>query len=386
MRPFLVEIPQAQLDDLHSRLAGTRWPQEPVNGGWDRGVPAGYLKELAEYWRTAYDWRAAEKRLNNYPQFVTEIDGADVYFRHIRSAEPGARPLLLTHGWPGSVVEFDDIIGPLSDPRAHGGNAADAFHLVIPSIPGFGFSGPVQSTGWGTHRVAEAWAVLMRRLGYDRYFAQGGDAGSVISLDLGRVDPDHVAGVHVNMLLTFPSGDPAELADLSETDQARLGRLSRFDTELSAYMKLQSTRPRTVSYGLTDSPVGQLAWIVEKFREWTDSAKVPEDALSRDQMLTIASIYWFTGTAGSSAALYYEDADMLRKIGSGEAPPPPPVTVPVGVAVFPQDIMLPLRRLADRDLANITRWTEFDRGGHFAAMEQPELLVSDIRDFARPLR
>jgi epoxide hydrolase len=383
MRPFQIEIPQAKLDDLHRRLADARWPQETANGGWDRGVPAAYLKELADYWRTDFDWRAAEARLNSRPQFITEIDGADVYFMHIRSPEPDARPLLLTHGWPGSVAEFDAIVGPLSDPRAHGGDPADAFHLVIPSIPGFGFSGPHQAPGWGTHRVAEAWAELMRRLGYDRYFAQGGDAGSVISLDLGRVDPDHVAGVHVNMLLTFPSGDPAELAGLSDGDMARLGRMSKFDTELSAYMKLQSTRPQTVAYALTDSPVGQLAWIVEKFREWTDSAKVPEDAISRDQMLTIVSIYWFTGTAGSSADLYYEDADMLRKIGSGEAPPPPQVPVPVGVAVFPQDILLPIRRLAERDLANIARWTEFDRGGHFAAMEAPDLLTADVREFFR---
>jgi pimeloyl-ACP methyl ester carboxylesterase len=386
MRPFLVEIPQEQLDDLHRRLADARWPAEPADLGWARGVPSAYLKELADYWRTEYDWRAAEARLNSYPQFVTQINGADVYFMHVRSPEPDARPLLISHGWPGSVVEFQDIIGPLTDPRSHGGDPADAFHLVIPSIPGFGFSGPLNTTGWGTHQVAEAWAELMRRLGYDRYFAQGGDAGSVISLDLGRTDPDHVAGVHVNMLLTFPSGNPAELEGLSEQDMARLGQLSRFDTELSAYMKLQSTRPQTLAYGLTDSPVGQLAWIVEKFREWTDSSKVPEDAISRDQMLTIVSIYWLTATAGSSATLYYEDADMLRKIGAGEVPPPPPVPVPVGVAVFPRDILLPIRRIAERDLANITRWTEFDRGGHFAAMEQPDLLVSDIREFARPLR
>lgn len=385
MRPFQIDIPQAQIDDLQQRLANTRWPNELPGAGWSRGVPLAYLKELAEYWRTGFDWRAAEKRLNSFPQFITEIDGADVHFLHVRSPEPGARALLLTHGWPGSIAEFLDIIGPLTDPRAHDGDPADAFHVVIPSIPGFGFAGPHRTGGWGTHRVAMAWAELMRRLGYDRYIAQGGDAGSVISLDLGRVDPEHVAGVHVNMLMTFPSGDPAELADLSESDMARLGRMGRFDAELSAYMKLQSTRPQTLAYALTDSPVGQLAWIVEKFGEWTDSDDSPEEAIDRDQILTVVSSYWFTGTAGSSAALYFEDADMLRKIGSGEAPPPPAVTVPAGVAVFPHDILLPLRRLADRDLTNIVSWTEFERGGHFAAMEQPELLVGDVRAFARLL-
>ncbi len=386
MRPYRIDIPQADLDDLQRRLADTRWPDELPGVGWARGVPLGYLKELAEYWRTAYDWRKAEARLNTYPQFVTEIDGVNVHFLHVRSPEPDARPLLITHGWPGGVAEFLDIIGPLHNPRSHGGHPADAFHLVIPSIPGFGFSGPHGSTGWGTQRVAQAWAELMRRLGYDRYFTQGGDAGSVISLALGRIDPEHVIGVHVNMLLTFPSGDPAELADLSETDLARLGQLSRFDTELSAYMKLQSTRPQTLSYGLTDSPVGQLAWIVEKFREWTDSATVPEDAVDRDLLLTIVTTYWLTATAGSSAQLYYEDAESLRQIGTAGGAQQPAVTVPVGVAVFPHDILLPIRKLAERDLPAITQWTELDRGGHFAALEQPESLVTDIRSFARPLR
>lgn len=381
MRPFRIEIPQADLDDLHRRLANTRWPHELPGDGWDRGVPVGYLKELAEYWRVTYDWRRAEAQLNQFPQFVTEIDGANVHFLHIRSPEPDARPMLLTHGWPGSVAEFVDVIGPLTDPVRHGGDRADAFHLVIPTIPGFGFSGPVADTGWTAHRVARAWAELMRRLGYDRYVAQGGDAGAVISLELGRVDPEHVAGVHVNMLMTFPSG--AELTDLSESDRARLDRMARFDAELSGYMKLQSTRPQTLAYGLTDSPVGQLAWIVEKFREWTDSAKVPEDAVRRDQMLTIVTIYWLTGTAGTSADLYYEDAARLKDIISGANMPP--VTVPVGVAVFPQDIFLPLRRLADRDCPNIVHWTEFDRGGHFAAMEEPDLFIGDLRSFSRAL-
>jgi microsomal epoxide hydrolase len=385
MRPYKIQIPQSALTDLRRRIADTRWPAELPDVEWERGVPSRYLKELAYYWRTMYDWRTAEARLNNYPQFLTEIDGSDVHFLHIRSPEPTALPLLLTHGWPGSVAEFLDIIGPLSDPRAHGADPADAFHLVIPSIPGFGFSGPHRDIGWGTHRVAVAWAELMRRLGYNRYAAQGGDVGSVISLELGRVDAEHVVGVHVNMLMTFPSGDPTELADLTESDQARLAQMSRFDTELSGYMKLQSTRPQTLSYALTDSPVGQLAWIVEKFWDWTDSKTAPEDAVGRDQLLTIVTIYWLTATAGSSAQLYYEDAASLRRIGTTGGALPPPVTVPVGVAVFPHDILVPIRRLADRDLPTITHWTEFERGGHFAALEQPESLVTDVRAFARSL-
>jgi microsomal epoxide hydrolase len=280
-------------------------------------------------------------------------------------------------------VEVLDVIGPLTDPARYGGDPADAFHLVIPTLPGFGFSGPAEA-GWNTGRIAGAWAQLMSRLGYDRYIAQGGDAGAVISLILALMDADHMAGVHVNMLMTFPSGNPAELADLSETDQARLGKLAKFDDELSGYMKLQATRPQTLAYGLTDSPVGQLAWITEKFKEWTDSEKTPEGAVDRDRLLTLVSIYWFTATAGTSGTLYYEDAPALKAMLSGALPPP--VQIPAGVAVFPADIFLPLRRLAERDLANIVHWSEFDRGGHFAALEQPDLFVGDLRAFARTLR
>ncbi|HEV2886393.1 MAG TPA: epoxide hydrolase [Jatrophihabitans sp.] len=385
MKPFRIEIPEADLEDLRSRLENTRWPDELSNVGWERGVPLDYLKDLAEYWRTSYDWRAAEAQLNEYPQFTTEIDGATVHFLHVRSPEPDAVPLLLTHGWPGSVVEFLDVIGPLSDPRAHGGNPADAFHLVIPSIPGFGFSSPLPpSGGWDVPRTANAWAQLMAELGYERYGAQGGDAGSPISLALGTMHPQHLIGVHVNMLLAFPSGDPTEFEGLSEFDGQRLGKLIQFDQHLSGYMKIMSTRPQTLAYGLNDSPVGQLAWIVEKYKEWTDSEKVPEDAVDRDRMLTVVSIFWFTRTAGSSAQFYYEGAEMLRLAASGAAPPP--ITVPVGVAVFPHDPFLPIRRFAERDIATINRWTEFDKGGHFAALEQPELLTADVQEFFRSLR
>ncbi|TDB75470.1 epoxide hydrolase family protein [Micromonospora sp. KC723] len=383
MRPYSIDIPQADLDDLTRRLANTRWPAPLGEGGWDRGVPVGYLRDLAEYWRTGYDWRAAEAELNRHPQFVTEIDGATVHFLHVRSPEPDAQPMIVTHGWPGAVAEFLDVIGPLTDPRAHGGDPADAFHLVIPSPPGFGFSGPA-GPGWHAGRIAPAWAELMRRLGYDRYLAQGGDAGAVISQELARIAPDHVAGVHVNMLMTFPSGDPAELADLSETDRSRLALMGRFEAELSGYMKLQATRPQTLAYALTDSPVGQLAWIVERFKEWTDAEKAPEDAVDRDRLLTIVSIYWFTATAGSSAALYYEGAAGMRAAAVGLRPDP--VRVPAAVAVFPHDPFQPLRRLAHHYLADIVRWTDFDRGGHFAALEEPDLFTADVRAFARSLR
>lgn len=382
MRPFQIDIPESDIDDLHRRLAGTRWPVPLADDGWARGVPVSYLRELAEYWRDGFDWRAAEARLNAHPQFVTEIDGQDVHFLHIRSAEPAATPLLVSHGWPGSIAEFRHVVGPLTDPVAHGGDPADAFHLVIPSLPGFGFSGPA-GAGWTGGRIAEAWVELMRRLGYDRYLVHGTDAGAVLSLELARNHPEQVIGLHVNMLLTFPTGDPDEMAALTPADLARLGRLNHFNEELSGYMKQQATRPQTLAYGLTDSPVGQLAWIVEKYQEWTGADKVPEDAVGRDDLLTAVSIYWFTGTAGTSAALYYEDAAGLREMLSGARPSP--VAVPIGVAVFADDVFPPVRTLAERELP-IARWTEYERGGHFPALEQPDLLVADVRAFARQVR
>ncbi len=384
MQPFRIAIPQAGLDDLNRRLDNTRWPTELTGAGWDRGVPLAYLRELADYWRTSYDWRAAEARLNQFPQFTAQIDGANVHLLHVPSPEPGALPLIMTHGWPGSIAEFLDIIGPLTDPRAHGGASSDAFHVVIPSLPGFGFSGPTNQRGWTVDRIAGAWAELMRRLGYRRYVAQGGDLGAWIALTLAALDREHLAGAHVNLLLTPPPGDPADFEALTEQDLARVARLSSWLDENSGYMKIQATRPQTMSYSLTDSPVGQLAWIAEKFCEWTDSANVPEDAVSRDQMLTNISIYWLTATAGSSAQIYYEMADQLP---FAVPPPrlPPPLQVPLGVAVYAHDAHLPIRRWADAQYPNIVQWREFERGGHFAAMEQPEVFVADLRSFARAL-
>ncbi|MEV6524481.1 epoxide hydrolase family protein [Longispora sp. NPDC051575] len=386
MQSFRIDIPQADLDDLHRRLEHTRWPDEVPGQGWARGVPLDYLKELAAYWRTGFDWRAMESTLNQLPQFTTEIDGANVHFVHVTSPEPNATPLLITHGWPGSFVEFLDVIGPLTDPRAHGGDPADAFHVVIPAIPGFGFSGPTREAGWDVDRVARAWRELMARLGYDRYVAQGGDWGMLVSLELGLTAPERVAGVHLNMLVTFPPEDPAELADLSPVDMGRLGKLLHFDLELSGHMKLMATRPQTVAYALTDSPVGQLAWLAERYMEWTDSHLRPEEAVDRDRFLAIVTLYWLTATAASSAQIYYESTDRTNQNLAARWAGPWPLTVPAGVAVFEHDIAPSIRRFAERLLPTITHWSEFERGGHFAAFEEPDLFVQDVRAFARSLK
>jgi epoxide hydrolase len=382
VRPFTIAVPQEQLDDLRDRLARTRWPDELPGAGWDYGASLAYVRELADYWRDGYDWRTHEARLNESPQFMTTIDGADVHLIHVRSPEPDALPLVLTHGWPGSVVEFLDVIGPMADPRGHGGDPADAFHVVVPSIPGFGFSGPTRERGWTSARVARAWDELMRRLGYERYGAQGGDLGAVIGPDLGRVAPDRVVGVHVNAASVgfIPLGpvDDAVLAGLTDVEKKRLQSIRHFTTEEWGYNQLQSTRPQTLSYGLTDSPVGQLAWIIEKFKAWShSSAELPEQAIDRDLLLTNVMLYWLTGTAGSSARMYYENAH------TGSWAPPQSSGVPTGVAVFDEDVAI--RRYADA-ANNVVHWSEFDRGGHFAALETPDLLVADVREFFRALR
>ena len=377
IRPFRIDIPQADLEDLNWRLGATRWPDELPDVGWSYGVPASYLKGLAEYWRTAFDWRKQEEKLNAFPQFTTTIDGQNIHFLHVRSPEPDALPLIITHGWPGSIAEFTEVLGPLTDPRAHGGDPADAFHVVAPSMPGFGFSGPTLEAGWNMARIAAAWAGLMDRLGYDRYGAQGGDTGSVISPMLGGIAPEHVVGVHVNGALGFPSGDPEELAGLTDAEQQRLASLQTQMEEGSGYAVLQSTRPQTLGVGLSDSPAGQLAWIVEKFKEWTDPAfDLPNEAVDRDQLLTNVSIYWLTGTATSSARLYREGRASWGQ-------PAQRSDVPAGVAVFPGDFGI--RTIAERE-NNVIHWSEFGRGGHFASMEAPDLLVGDVRAFFRRLR
>jgi pimeloyl-ACP methyl ester carboxylesterase len=372
---FRIDIPQADLDDLADRLARTRWPSSLPGPVWERGVPVSYLRELAEYWRGGFDWRAQEARLNSWPQYTTQIDGQKIHFLHVRSPEPDATPLLLLHGWPGSVVEFTRVIGPLSDPRAHGDASAPAFDLVIPSLPGFGFSGPVTEPGWGSRRMAAALAELMRQLGYRRYGAQGGDYGAFVGPDLGRVDPEHVIGIHVNAATMgfIPFGDIPEQdqATFTDLEKQRVQRLQHYMTDGNGYFQIQSTRPQTLSYALTDSPAGQLAWIVEKFKEWTNSGHaLPEDAIPRDEILADVSVYWFTGTAGSAANMYYET------MHSGDWPTPS--GVPTGVAVFAEDVAI--RRYAE-GANNIAHWSDFETGGHFAALETPDLLVQDVRAF-----
>nr|WP_062340055.1 epoxide hydrolase [Herbidospora sakaeratensis] len=385
IRPFRVDIPQADLDDLRDRLTRARWPRQTGGTGWERGVPVDHLRELAAYWADGFDWRAQEKALNEHPQFVTTIDGQDVHFLHVRSPEPGALPLLLSHGWPGSFADFLDVIGPLTDPRAHGGDPADAFHVVIPSLPGFAFSNPVREAGWGNlFRVAAAFGELMSRLGYERFAAQGGDIGGGVTALLPMAAPGRVLATHVNGPSPYPLGPAVDLDGLPAADRARAERFNTFRQDGLGYLHLQSTRPLTLAYSLTDSPVGQLAWIAEKFREWTDPAGDPID---RDRLLTTVSLYWFTGSGASSADILYEGMRAYREMASASAGDqggwPSMPSPPQGVAVFAAD--LTVRALADPAGA-VAHWSEFDRGGHFPAMETPDLLVGDLRTFFRVVR
>ena len=366
IRPFTIDIPQSQLDDLKDRLERAHWPDE-LPGDGDYGVRQSYIRSLADHWRTRYDWRSLEARVNAYPQFTTEIDGQNVHFLHVRSPEPDALPVILTHGWPGSIVEYLDVIDRLSDPRAHGGDPADAFHLVIPSIPGYGFSGPTQEAGWTNDRIAKAWAVLMGRLGYERYGAVGNDAGSMINPELGRNDPEHVLGVHVTQIFSFPTDDPSEMADLTEEEGRELGTLQWFYENKMSFNTLMAQQPQTLSFALLDSPVGLLAW----------NAQLLGEDLDRDFVLTNVMVYHLTRTAGSAARLYYENAHVQ--------PPTEPTTVPIALAAFGGDFS-GIRRFAERDHKNIVRWTTFESGGHFAAHKQPEWLVGDVREFFRDLR
>lgn len=367
VKPFEISIPQSALDDLQARLERTRWPDELPGVNWEYGVPVGYVKDLADYWLNGYDWRRWEARLNEYPQYTTEIDGQNIHFLHVRSPEADALPLILTHGWPGSVVEYLDVIEPMLKPEAYGGSPADAFHLVIPSLPGYGFSGPTRETGWNNLRIARAWATLMDRLGYDRYGAVGNDAGSMISPELGRLDPEHVVGVHVTQIFSFPSGDAAELDDLTPEEQQELGTLQWFYENKMSFNTLMSQQPQTLAFALQDSPVGLLAWNAQLFGE----------DLEPDFILTNVMLYWLTGTAASAARIYYENARAPR--------PTQPTTVPMGLAAFGGDFS-GIRRFAHRDHQNLVHWSVFDHGGHFAAHKAPDLLAGDVRAFFRQFR
>ena len=377
IRPFTIDIPQSDLDDLRERLERTRWPDELPDVGWRYGVPLSYLKELAEYWRTSYDWRKHEALLNEHPQFMTTIDGTRVHFMHVRSPEDSALPVVMTHGWPGSIVEFLDVIGPLTDPASHGGAASDAFHLVMPSIPGYGVSGPTNDTGWDHRRVAGAFAELMSRLGYEHYGVQGGDWGAAISQDLAVMDPEHVIGAHINMFGTRP---PPDADDLTDEERARVERAQQFQRDGWGYGWIQGTRPQTLAYGLTDSPVGLLAWILEKFRAWTDCGGDVFSRVSRDTLLTNVTIYWATGAINSSFWPYYWRRHERWPIGRDQR-----IAVPTAYASFPKEILHPPRAWAER-VYDIRRWTVMKSGGHFAALEEPAALAADIAEFFRPLR
>jgi microsomal epoxide hydrolase len=379
MVPFTVTVPDHEIDDLRTRLARTRWSDELPGSGWDYGTPVTYLRELCEWWARDYDWRAAEKRLNNWSQAITTIDGVRLHFMHVRSPEPGALPMIVMHGWPGSVSEFLDVIGPLTDPRAYGGDPADAFHLVVPSLPGFGFSGPTDRRGVTGRVMAAALGQLMAQLGYDRYVTQGGDIGALLAALLAERDPGSVPAFHLNLLPVGPADPTAPFAGLEGEDLATAQRTFGFLAEDAGYWRIQETRPQTVTYGLTDSPAAQAAWIVEKFRAWTDCGGDVESAFSRNQLLTNISIYWFTKTANSSARFYFENT------GPGRPQPFPVTGVPCGYAEFPGEHFKMPRAFA-RDRFNIVSWQTMPRGGHFAAMQVPDVYVGEVRRFFRDYR
>lgn len=370
LTPFKVAVPQAALDDLKQRLGMTRWPEPATEPGWLQGVPLDKLQRLVDYWQTGYDWRRFEARINAFPQFRTEIDGLGFHLLHVRSKHDNALPLILSHGWPGSVAEFLKVIGPLTDPTAHGGRADDAFHLVIPSLPGYGFSDKPSAAGWDARRIARAWAELMARLGHSRWVAQGGDWGAVVTNVLALQKPAGLAAVHLNLPLAIPpslEGDGA-----SPAEAAALAALRRFVTDGWGYNLMHQTRPQTIGYALADSPVALAAWIYEKFAAWTDNDGDPETALTRDEMLDDITLYWLTNTGASSGRLYRENV----KLGMSQGV----VDFPVGLSIFPKEIFRTPRSWADKTYPNLIHWNELDKGGHFAALEQPMLFTQELRD------
>ncbi len=368
IQPFTVAIPEAALVDMRQRLAAARWPRVEVVADWSQGVPTAALRTLCDYWHDRYDWRRCEAALNAVPQFTTEIDGVGIHFLHVRSSEPAALPIVLTHGWPGSVIEFLDVIGPLTDPAAHGAAGTQAFHVVVPSLPGYGFSDAPPVAGWGVEKIADAWITLMRRLGYTRFVAQGGDWGAAVTTAIAMARPPECAGIHLNMPLVFPQ--ESDFADLTPSEQASVARMKYYQDRHSGYAKLQGTRPQTIGYALADSPIGQAAWIYEKFQAWTDNDGMPESALSVDAMLDAITLYWLTNSAASSARLYWESAEAFKA---------QTIDLPVGASIFPAEIFRPSRRWAERNYLNLIHWNEPPRGGHFAAFEQPGLFVDELR-------
>ncbi len=371
--PFHLEIPEAQLQDLKRRLQATRWPEDVTEPGWTQGVPLDAAKTLCAHWLERYDWRRCEAQLNAFGQFKTEIDGLGIHFLHVRSKHEDAMPLLLTHGWPGSVVEFLKLVQPLTDPLAHGGTEKDAFHLVIPSLPGYGFSDRPSATGWGVARIAAAWAELMQRLGYTRYVAQGGDWGSAVTTALAKLAPAGLAAIHLNMVIAMPGAE--DMASLTGAEQKALADMQRFTETGSGYSALQSTRPQTLGYGLTDSPAGQAMWIYEKLAEWCDNGDDPGSVLSPDDMLDNIMLYWLPANAAASARLYWESYHSFAA---------DPIDLPVACSIFPGELLRPSRRWAARKYPNLIYWGEPAKGGHFAAFEQPELFVNELRQAFAP--
>src|SRR5216684_4367605 len=375
--PFKVHVPQAELDDLKKRLANARWPdKEPVTD-WSQDVPLAKAQALVEYWRTHYDWRRVESTLNGLPQFRTQIDGLGIHFIHVRSKHENALPMILTHGWPGSVLEFLQVIAPLTDPTAHGGKAEEAFHVVIPSLPGFGFSDKPTEPGWRLPRIANAWAALMARLGYSHYVAQGGDWGAGVTSWMARQRPSGLAAIHLNLPILFPPPPPPPGGYTAE-EQRALAQLGKYASDAMAYASIQGTRPQTLGYGLADSPTGKAMWIYEKFQGWSDNKGDPAEAISVDRMLDIISLYWLTDTAASSARLYYESfgKDFGRM----------PLDFPVALSVFKGDFFLPPKTWADQTYSKLLYWNEVPKGGHFAAFEQPKLFVAEVRKSFAQLR
>ena len=379
---FRIAIPDAELRDLRERLAHTRWPEEETVEDWSQGVPRTYLRDLCGYWAETYDWRATETRLNALPQYRIPIDGLGIHFVHVRSQHTDALPLIITHGWPGSIIEFLKVIGPLTDPTAHGAAADDAFHIVCPSLPGYGFSDKPARPGWGVERIAAAWSVLMARLGYERYGAQGSDWGTSISASLGQQDSAHVAGIHLTPPLAPP--DPETLDDLTERERAALASLEHSAEWDSGYSQEHATRPQTIGYGLVDSPAALCAWIIEKFHAWTDWDGHLENVLTRDELLDNLMLYWLPRTGASSARLYWESTRQVNEWISGAARDT--VAVPTGCSIFPKELQRPSRRWAAKRFLDIRYWNEPVRGGHFAAFEQPELFVEEVRSFFRLVR
>ncbi len=368
--PFKVHVPQAALDDLKRKLAAARWPdKEPVTD-WSQGVPLAKAQALVEYWRTRYDWRRVESTLNGLPQFRTQIDGLGIYFIHVRSKHENALPIILTHGWPGSIIEFLQVIGPLVDPTAHGGKADEAFDVVIPSLPGFGFSDKPTETGWRLPRIANAWAALMARLGYSRYAAQGGDLGAGVSSWMAKQRASGLAAIHLNLPIVFPPPPPPP-GGYSAVEQSALAQLGKYASDGSGYASIQATRPQTLGYGLADSPVGQAMWIYEKFQAWSDNKGDPAEAISVDHMLDDITLYWLTDTAASSARVYFESfaKDFARV----------PIDLPVAVSIFKGDFFTPPKVWGDQTYSKLFYWNEVPKGGHFAALEQPELFVAELR-------